>query len=109
MTIAALYSALNATDALKGRVFYSHKTATVKLPFCFIEKDGEVHEYADDSNYCKVGDECTVELYPEKYDPALEAVVVGVLNACGVTYSMTESYDESGNFFLAAYDITITN
>ena len=109
MTIATLYAAINATDALKGRVFYSHKTADVKLPFCFIERDGETYEYADDSNYCKMSDECTVELYTAKFDPELEAVLDNVLTTNGVTFTKTSSYDNDGNFYLVAYDITITN
>lgn len=109
MTIAALYAALNATNALKGRVFYSHKTATVKLPFCFIQKEGEDYQYADNSNYVKVGDNCTVELYTAKYDPSLEAVVDSVLLESGVTYTKTESYDNNGNFYLVSYEITLTN
>lgn len=109
MTIAALYAALNATDALKGRVFYSHKTATVKLPFCFIEKEGEDYQYADDSNYVKVGDNCAVELYTDKYNPSLESVIDGVLIENGVTYTKTESFDNDGNYYLVAYEVTITN
>lgn len=109
MTIAQLFAAINATDALNGRVFYSHKTATVKLPFCFIERTGEQHEFADNCNYCKVGDDVTIELYTAKYDPALEAILDGVLDANDVTYTKTASYDNDGNFYLVSYDTTITN
>lgn len=109
MTIAELYNAINATTELGGRVFYSHKTATVKMPFCFIEREGETHAYADNSNYCKVSDDCTVELYTANYAPALEAVLDNVLLSCGVTYTKTAAYDNNGNFYLVSYDITITN
>lgn len=109
MTIAQLFAAINATDALKGRVFYSHKTATVKLPFCFIERTGEQHEFADNCNYCKVGDDVTIELYTAKYDPALESVLDDVLKDNGVTYTKAASFDDSGNFYLVSYDTTITN
>ena len=109
MTIAGLYTAINATTELKGHTFYSHKTATVKLPLCFIEREGETYEYADDSNYCKMSDDCTVELYTAKYDPTLEAVLDKVLIDNGVTFVKTSSYDNDGNFYLVAYDITITN
>ena len=109
MTIAGLFSAINATETLKGRVFYSHKTADVKLPFCFIERVGETYEYADDSNYCKMSDDCVVELYTAKYDPTTEAVLDNVLITNGVTFTKTSSYDNDGNFYLVAYDITLTH
>lgn len=109
MTIAQLYAALNANDTLKGRVFYSHKTATVKLPFCFIERTGEDHVYADNANYCKLADDVTVELYTAQYDPTIESALDGVLKANGITYTKTSSYDDSGNFYLVAYETTLTN
>ena len=108
MTIAALYSSINATPELHGRVFYSHKTADVKLPFCFIERTGEEYAFADNANYCKVADACDLELYTAKYEPALEAVLDNVLQSNGVTYTKTSSYDDGGAFFLVAYDIAIT-
>ena len=109
MTIANLYAAINATKELAGRVFYSHKTATVKLPFCFIEREGETFNYADNSNYCKLSDDCTVELYTAKFDPALEGVLEGVFLSNEITYTKVSSFDSDGNFFLTAYSITLTN
>ena len=109
MTIADLFTAINATTELKGRTFYSHKTADVKLPFCFIERSGVQYQYADDKNYKAVGDDCLIELYTARYDPTTEAVLDGVLITNGVTFSKTSSYDNDGGFFLTAYEITITN
>lgn len=109
MTIAGLYTALNSTDALKGRVFYSHKTASVKLPFCFIENTGAGYEYADNTNFAKVGDNCAVELYTAKFDPTTEAVIEGVFTSNEITFTKVSSYDNDGNFYLVAYDITLTN
>lgn len=109
MTIQDLFTAINSTNGLKGRTFYSHKTADVKLPFCFIEKDGETHEFADNSNFAKVSDDCTVELYTAKYDPGLEAELDAVLISNGITYTKTSSYVNDGNYFVVSYDITLTN
>lgn len=109
MTISGLFSAINATTELNGRVFYSHKTADVKLPFCFIERVGETHEYADDKNYVKLSDDCEIELYTASYNPTLESVLDNVLKTNNVTYTKTSSYDNEGNFYLVAYDITLTN
>lgn len=109
MTIAGLFSAINATETLKGRVFYSHKTADVKLPFCFIERVGESHEYADDANYVKVSDDCAIELYTANYDPTTESVLDNVLKTNNITYTKVSSYDNDGNYYLVAYDVTLTN
>lgn len=109
MTIASLYTALNSTKELAGRVFYSHKTADVKMPFLFIERVGETYEYADDSNYEKLSDDCAIELYTANFAPALEAVVDDVLKTNGVTFTKVSSWDNDGAFFLVAYSITLTN
>lgn len=109
MSIAELYTALNTTDALKGRVFYSHKTASVKMPFCFIETTGAAYEYADNTNFAKVGDDCDVELYTAKYEPTTEAVIEGVFNSNEITFTKVTSYDNGGNFYLVAYSVTLTN
>lgn len=77
-----------------------------KLPYIVYYADEDIAFYADDIVYHE-GYAVTIEVYTEKKDMELEKKVKQLLNDNGLPYESYESFLDSENMYLKAYEIEI--
>lgn len=77
-----------------------------ELPYIVYYADEDIAFYADDIVYHE-GYAVTIEAYTEKKDVELEKKVKQLLNDNGLPYESYESFLESENMYLKAYEIEI--
>lgn len=77
-----------------------------ELPYIVYYADEDIAFYADDIVY-HVGYAVTIEVYTEKKDVELEKKVKQLLNNNGLPYESYESFLDSENMYLKAYEIEI--
>lgn len=77
-----------------------------ELPYIVYYADEDNNFYADDTVYFE-GYAVTVEVYSEKKDLALEEKVKQLLNKNRFPYESYESFLDSENMYLKAYEINI--
>ena len=77
-----------------------------ELPYIVYYADEDIAFYADDIVYHE-GYAVTIEVYTEKKDMELEKKVKQLLNDNGLPYESYESFLDSENMYLKAYEIEI--
>lgn len=77
-----------------------------ELPYIVYYADEDIAFYADDIVYHE-GYAVTIEVYTEKKDVELEKKVKQLLNDNGLPYESYESFLDSENMYLKAYEIEI--
>jgi len=77
-----------------------------ELPYIVYYADEDIAFYADDIVYHE-GYAVTIEVYTEKKDVELEKKVKQLLNNNGLPYESYESFLDSENMYLKAYEIEI--
>lgn len=77
-----------------------------ELPYIVYYADEDIAFYADDIVYYE-GYAVTIEVYTEKKDMELEKKVKQLLNDNGLPYESYESFLDSENMYLKAYEIEI--
>lgn len=77
-----------------------------ELPYIVYYVDEDIGFYADDTVYYE-GYAVTIEVYTEKKDMELEKKVKQLLNDNGLPYESYESFLDSENMYLKAYEIEI--
>ena len=77
-----------------------------ELPYIVYYADEDIAFYADDIVYHE-GYAATIEVYTEKKDMELEKKVKQLLNDNGLPYESYESFLDSENMYLKAYEIEI--
>lgn len=77
-----------------------------ELPYLIYYADEDIGFFADDEVYSE-GYAVTIEVYSQKKDLALESKVKEILNTNKLPYTSYESFLDTENMFLKAYEITI--
>lgn len=76
------------------------------LPYIVYYVDEDIGFYADDTVYYE-GYAVTIEVYTDQKDLQLEEKVKELLNSNELTYESYESFLDSENMYLKAYEIEI--
>ena len=77
-----------------------------ELPYIVYYVDEDIGFYADDTVYYE-GYAVTIEVYTDQKDLQLEEKVKELLNSNELTYESYESFLDSENMYLKAYEIEI--
>lgn len=105
MTLPELKDKLKTLDLpIAYRCFAVGKVP--ELPYIVYYVDEDIGFYADDTVYYE-GYAVTIEVYTEKKDMELEKKVKQLLNNNGLPYESYESFLDSENMYLKAYEIEI--
>ncbi|MFV0527761.1 MAG: hypothetical protein ACK5MN_03425 [Lachnospiraceae bacterium] len=105
MTLGELKTLLDTTEL---KVAYHHWKAggAPPLPYILYYEDSDLGFKADNVNYMPVKS-TTIELYSQTKDVANEAKIEQILADNKLSYEAYESYLETEDMYLRAYEITL--
>ena len=107
MTNAEILAMLESVTEFKGKVAYRlFKEQAPAFPYICFYEDGTDNFKADGTVYFERRI-VTIELYTKIKDPTTEALLKGVLDSYGIPWDYSESYIDTEQCFLIAFEVEV--